>query len=56
MVVCVCNAIRENQVRDAVRCGASTACQVYRSLGCRAKCGQCSVTARSIIDEERAAA
>lgn len=55
MVVCVCNAIRENQVRDAARCGASTACQVYRALGCSPKCGQCSVIARSIIDEERAA-
>ena len=56
MVVCVCNAIRESQVRDAARCGSTTACQVYRALGCRPKCGQCSVAARSIIDEERAAA
>ncbi len=56
MVVCVCNAIRENQVRDAARCGAATACQVYAALGCRPKCGQCSVAARAIIDEERAAA
>ena len=56
MVVCVCNAIRESQVREAARCGSATACQVYRSLGCQPKCGQCSVIARSIIDEERAAA
>ncbi len=56
MVVCVCNAIRESQVREAARCGSTTACQVYRALGCRPKCGQCSITARAIIDEERAAA
>ena len=56
MVVCVCNAIRENQVRDAARCGAATACQVYSALGCRPKCGQCTAIARSIIAEERVAA
>jgi bacterioferritin-associated ferredoxin len=56
MVVCVCNAIRESQVREAARCGSVTACQAYSALGCRAKCGQCSVVARAIIDEERAAA
>ena len=56
MVVCVCNAIRESQVRAAARSGCMTACQAYRSLGCQAKCGQCTVVARAIIDTERAAA
>ncbi|WP_163958494.1 (2Fe-2S)-binding protein [Sphingomonas insulae] len=56
MVVCVCNAIRESQVRAAARSGCMTACQAYRSLGCQAKCGQCTVVARAIIDTELAAA
>jgi bacterioferritin-associated ferredoxin len=56
MVVCVCNAIREHQVRDAARSGATTACQAYRCLGRQAKCGQCVGFARAIIDDERAAA
>ena len=56
MVVCVCNALRENQVREAARAGAESACQAYRSLGCQAKCGQCVPFARSIINQERAAA
>jgi bacterioferritin-associated ferredoxin len=56
MVVCVCNAIRENQVRDAARSGAITACQAYRALGRQPKCGQCVPFARAIIDAERAAA
>lgn len=56
MVVCVCNAIRESEVRAAARDGASSACQAYRSLGCQPKCGQCVPFARSIINEERAAA
>lgn len=56
MVVCVCNAIRETQVRAAARTGAMTACQAYETLGRRPKCGQCVTFARAIIDEERAAA
>ena len=55
MVVCICNAIREHQIRDvAAQC--RTACQAYSALGCQAKCGQCAVAARTILDDERAAA
>ncbi len=33
LVVCVCNAIRESQVRDAARAGSMTPCQMYQALG-----------------------
>ncbi len=56
MVVCVCNALKERDVREAARGGANSACQAYRALGCQAKCGQCVPFARAIIDQERAAA
>ncbi|WP_353205137.1 (2Fe-2S)-binding protein [Sphingomonas sp.] len=56
MVVCICNAIRERDVRDAARAGSKTACQAYRALGRQPKCGQCLPFARSIIDAERAVA
>jgi bacterioferritin-associated ferredoxin len=56
MVVCVCNAIRERDVREAARAGATSACQAYRALGRAAKCGQCVPFAREIIADERAAA
>lgn len=56
MVVCVCNAIREHDVRQAARDGAKSACAAYRALGRRAKCGQCLNFARTIIADERAAA
>jgi bacterioferritin-associated ferredoxin len=56
MVVCVCNAIREKEVRAAARDGAISACQAYRALGRQAKCGQCVPFARAIIDAERAVA
>ncbi len=56
MVVCICNGIREREVRDAARRGAATTCQAYGLCGKQAKCGQCVPYARAIIAAERAAA
>ncbi|TPG56162.1 (2Fe-2S)-binding protein [Sphingomonas glacialis] len=56
MVVCVCNAIRESDVRQCARSGCRTPCQAFRSMNRQPKCGQCASTARAIIDEELAAA
>lgn len=49
MIVCICNAIRESDVRKAAVGGASCPTSAYRQLGCRAKCGQCFPYAREII-------
>ncbi len=56
MLVCICNAIRENEVRDAVRKGANCPYSAYQTLGHKPKCGQCLPYARSIIEEETVAA
>lgn len=56
MVVCICNAIKECDVRQAARNGAGCPNSAYRSLGRRAKCGQCFAFAREIISLERATA
>lgn len=56
MVVCICNAIREKDLRTAVRQGAQSPCAAYASLGRRARCGQCIPFAREIIAEERTSA
>lgn len=56
MVVCVCNAIREREVRDAARSGAECPIRAYASLGRRPRCGQCLPYARELIADERAAA
>lgn len=56
MVVCVCNAIRERDVRDAARSGARSPGKAYRSLGCKMQCGQCIPFAREIIRAEHAIA
>lgn len=49
MVVCVCNAIRENDVRDAVRGGARCPLSAYAALGRRPRCGRCVPFAKEII-------
>lgn len=53
MIVCVCNAIREDELRAAARQGAPCARSAYKSLGCEPQCGTCLPCAREVIDEER---
>ena len=52
MVVCVCNAITEQQVRDAARKGSRTPEAAYATLGCEPLCGCCLDYAQELIDEE----
>lgn len=56
MIVCVCNALRESEVRSAVRHGARNPGTAYRRLGCQLQCGQCVPFAKRIIAAERAIA
>jgi bacterioferritin-associated ferredoxin len=56
MYICVCNAIRETDLRKAARqyrCGGAES--VYARMGKRPDCGQCLEEADEIISEERAA-
>lgn len=55
MVVCICNSIRESEVRDAVRNGATCARSAYAQLGRRPRCGQCLPFAREIVEAATAA-
>ena len=54
MIVCICNALRERDCRDAAgepevrRAGC-----VYRRLNCRVRCGACVATMQAIVDELR---
>jgi bacterioferritin-associated ferredoxin len=56
MIVCVCNAIRESEVRQAARSGADCPTSAYRCFGRKPRCGQCFSFAREIIAAERATA
>jgi bacterioferritin-associated ferredoxin len=53
MIVCVCNAIREDQLRGIVREGASEPVAAYAALGCEPLCGCCLDYAQEVIDDER---
>ena len=55
MIVCVCNAIREDEVRAAARKGSACPLEAYKSLGLEPQCGCCLGCAQDIIDEERGA-
>jgi bacterioferritin-associated ferredoxin len=53
MIVCVCNAIREDEVREEARKGAPCPVEAYQALGFEPQCGCCLNCAQEIIDEER---
>ncbi len=52
MIVCVCNALAEDEVRGAAREGATCPHSAYAKLGCEAHCGACLTYAQEIIDDE----
>lgn len=57
MIVCVCNSLREGQVREAARsAGRPCAHRTYARLGAKVKCGQCLPYARQVIEGELAGA
>jgi len=52
MIVCVCNAITEKEVREAAGKGARTPEAAYAQYDCEPVCGCCLDYAQDIIDEE----
>lgn len=51
MYICICNAIRETDLRSAARCCQGDADAVYEALGHRPQCGQClDDAAQCLID------
>ena len=53
MYVCICNAIRESDLRRTARRCPGDAEAVYAALGKRPNCGQCLDDAEDILAEER---
>ncbi len=53
MYVCICNAIRETDLRTAARCCAGDAEAVYQALGRTPQCRQCIDEASDILMQER---
>ena len=52
MIVCVCNAITEKEVREAASKGSRTPEDAYATFNCEVQCGCCLDYAQEIIDEE----
>lgn len=53
MYACICNAIRETDLKVAARCTAGDVEAVYAALGKRPSCGQCLEDAQLLIEEAR---
>jgi bacterioferritin-associated ferredoxin len=50
MYVCLCNAITDRQIREAVERGATSLCKVQVHLPVANCCGACEDTAREVIE------
>ncbi len=55
MFICICNAIRDNELREAAVACDGDVDGVYRLLGRIPQCRQCFDDAEDIITEEREA-
>jgi len=51
MYVCVCKAVTERQVRQAVSNGAQSLKDLRRELCVSSDCGQCAACARQCLEE-----
>jgi bacterioferritin-associated ferredoxin len=54
MYVCICAAVTERQVRDAVRDGVRTLDHLQATLGVGAGCGCCREFAREVLAQASA--
>ncbi len=53
MYICICNAIRETELRRVAQKTNGDAEAAYACLGKRPNCGQCLADAEAILFEER---
>jgi bacterioferritin-associated ferredoxin len=53
MIVCVCNAITEDELRELALNGARTPEEAYAIMGEELQCGSCQCYAQELIDEAR---
>ena len=52
MYICICNAIRDADLRAAVSKGARSTDEAFEGLGSRPNCGSCLDLADEIVAEE----
>lgn len=54
MIVCLCNALTEAQLGEAVAQGASRPREVYAACDCKAQCGTCTRLILAMIRDAKA--
>lgn len=52
MIVCICHAVNDKAIRNAVRQGACSMRELRQELNVASQCGKCACMARSILKEE----
>jgi bacterioferritin-associated ferredoxin len=51
MYICLCKAVTDSQIREAVANGATQFGQVRKDLGLASQCGKCGILAREVFNE-----
>ena len=51
MYICVCNAVTDHAIRDAVAEGARTLEDLTMRTGCASSCATCRDSAQALLDE-----
>lgn len=51
MYVCICKAVTDRQIRQAVELGARSFADLQEALGVATGCGKCAPCARSVLRE-----
>jgi bacterioferritin-associated ferredoxin len=49
MYICICNALKESQIKELVRAGVRCEKEAYARLGCKPQCGTCMPVARALV-------
>lgn len=52
MYACICNSLKDGDVREAARRGAGTVGQVFKALDCKPKCATCVTCIRDVLEDE----
>ena len=51
MYVCICNALKCSQFREAARGGAQDVTSAFKACGAKPRCGRCFEEAASLIEQ-----
>ena len=51
MYICICNAVTESKIRQAVTDGARSLGDLTSRTGCSTQCGRCVGLAREVMDD-----